>query len=45
MQLREKKTYSVKDCVNKLNSAVGQDKGRSEAHSGAPCLPLASGLL
>lgn len=44
-QLTDKKTYSVKDCVNKRDTAVGPDKGRSRTYSRAPCSPLAWGLL
>lgn len=45
MQLRDKKTYSVKDCVNKRDAAAVRDKGQSGTYSGGPCSLLAWGLL
>lgn len=45
MQLRDKKTYSVKDCVNKRDTAAVRDKGQSRTYSGGPCSLLAWGLL
>lgn len=45
MQLRDKKTYSVKDCVNKRDTAARLDKDWPRTYSGASCSLLAWGLL
>lgn len=45
MQLRDKKTYSIKDCVNKRDTAPRLDKDQPRTYSGASCSLLAWGLL
>ena len=43
MQLSDKKTYSVKDCVNKGTLQHRPDKGQSRALSGAPLFAVGLG--